>query len=641
MESNLEAWCIRCNLLQGPRSERDTRVQPRDWQALALPQVVERIANSQVATVAAAPGAGKTVFASFVFEALAAMGVVERMVVLAPRKTLVSQWHNSLVRARHIELGPGLSHERSGQDGVVVTYQSLLGQARGVHALRASEMPTLFVLDEVHHLGEPTNSAWAREVTDLVGDVRAEIKVAGVLNLSGTLWRSRAAERISTVRYVDDQHADGKLISDVDYRIEAETLIANGELRPVDLFRRGATVDIVDLAETTRTVSAIADLDEEAKGRVAVRELPRDEEWRRWFVEAVLDRLVRRHRDFKSGPVKALIVASRQEDAKAFQATANAVMLERRMQPIADLAVSDEGNAQQVLEDFKKRQAPGVLCTVDMAGEGYDCPEIVVVGFATNKLTPLYVRQVVARAQRVTAFERETLRRPIPAAIVIPDVPVIVNQMSAILEPMRHEIEIDVEPKEPTGTGDGPFANGPRYMLDAVDGHTEGDAHVTGEADGDIGMDLVRSIEPEARRVGLPEADAPRIAIAVRAALTTRREQRPFDPLSPEDEEMERKLRPEQTSSTGPRVEKLSVEERAQAARKELNHYSKWWVHNGDSEVQTFNFEVNEAGGIGKGGRPGADVEQLEKALAHAKQRVSVRCHESGKKMPRFDPKKK
>jgi superfamily II DNA or RNA helicase len=61
------------------------------------------------------------------------------------------------------------------------------------------------------------------------------------------------------------------------------------------------------------------------------------------------------------------------------------------------------------LETFRRLDRPGILCTVDMAGEGYDCPDIAVVGFATNKLTPLYVRQVVARAQRVTAYEREKI----------------------------------------------------------------------------------------------------------------------------------------------------------------------------------------------------------------------------------------
>jgi hypothetical protein len=86
---NLGAWCSRCNLSLGPRDAGDTRLIPREWQLFALDRVVERITHSQVATVAAAPGAGKTVFASLVFEALRDADVVDRLVVLAPRATLV------------------------------------------------------------------------------------------------------------------------------------------------------------------------------------------------------------------------------------------------------------------------------------------------------------------------------------------------------------------------------------------------------------------------------------------------------------------------------------------------------------------------------------------------------------------------
>lgn len=148
---------------------------------------MEQIAGTRVATVAAAPGAGKTVFAALVFEALRDSDRIDRMVVLAPRRTLVLQWHDSLLRTRHIELRPSGEVERRGQDGVVVTYQSLSAETVGIHRRQAEIARTLFVLDEVHHVGEPAPSggrpAWARHVSELVGDVRGEIHATGVLNL--------------------------------------------------------------------------------------------------------------------------------------------------------------------------------------------------------------------------------------------------------------------------------------------------------------------------------------------------------------------------------------------------------------------------------------------------------------------------
>src|SRR5262245_3218913 len=86
---NLGAWCAPCNWVQGARDVRDTRVAPRAWQLEALPAIVERIARSGAATVAAAPGAGKTVFAGLVFEQLYAAGLVDRLVVFVPNLTLV------------------------------------------------------------------------------------------------------------------------------------------------------------------------------------------------------------------------------------------------------------------------------------------------------------------------------------------------------------------------------------------------------------------------------------------------------------------------------------------------------------------------------------------------------------------------
>lgn len=200
---NLGAWCARCNLSAGAVDAADTRVQPRDWQWRALERVVERIRRSQVATVAAAPGAGKTVLAALTFEALRASGQVERMVVFAPRRTLVQQWHDSALRTRHAELHPGSEVERRGQDGVVVTYQSLNPGTVGVHAKQADLQHTLFVLDEVHHVGEPTEAgvrpAWARQVTELIGDVERQDTRSAGRRLAATRrhWYWASAHRTS------------------------------------------------------------------------------------------------------------------------------------------------------------------------------------------------------------------------------------------------------------------------------------------------------------------------------------------------------------------------------------------------------------------------------------------------------------
>jgi hypothetical protein len=364
----------------------------------------------------------------------------------------------------------------------------------------------------------------------------------------------------------------------------------------------------------------------------------------------VLERLELRHRDLGNGPAKALIVARSQDDARMFQETADRLMRERGLRPIAELAISSELDAQQVLEGFRRHERSGVLCTVDMAGEGYDCPEITVVGFATNKLTPLYVRQVVARAQRVTAYEREKIGHPIPAAVIIPDVPELVDVMSSILVPMRHELRDPIEePDDRENAREGQQQLSgmemlalPKFMLDAVNTHVEGDARVTGEAGGDVAMELVRLVEPEAVRVGLPESDAPRIVMAVRTALTARQQARPFDRMPDDQAELATALAgpapppPAAAESSAATVEPLSIEQVATALQGELARLGRWWAVNGDTPVKNFNADVNRAGGMGPGGRAAADVEQLRAAAESARRIVERHCKVNGLKRPRL-----
>src|SRR5205823_10893725 len=111
--------------------------------------------------------------------------------------------------------------------------------------------------------------------------------------------------------------------------------VREGLLRPPDLFRVGATVEIVDLSKAEITVSAIADLDDEGS-RVALRRLNLNEEWITKLVQVTLDQLERRYRDSKGAPVKALIVTHRQDMARTFAQEVDRQMTMRGLQPLAE-----------------------------------------------------------------------------------------------------------------------------------------------------------------------------------------------------------------------------------------------------------------------------------------------------------------
>jgi hypothetical protein len=202
---------------------------------------------------------------------------------------------------------------------------------------------------------------------------------------------------------------------------------------------------------------------------------------------------------------------------------------------------------------------------------------------------------------------------------------------------MRHEIPEDEDvAAERTREGQGILAI-PRYELDGVNDHVEGDARVTGSPDGDVAMALVRLVEPEARRVGLPESDAPRMIVAVREGLSTRRDARPFDPLSPAEAQLADALAPSSSqTSTSKVVEPLSIERTAEGLRKQLAALGKWWsMHEMGSSIAVFQMQVNAAGKIGPGGRNDASIEQLRAALRHARELVERHCVDHDLPRPR------
>jgi superfamily II DNA or RNA helicase len=632
---NLVAWCARCNWAQGPRDVADTRWSPRGWQLEGLvdPDIPLRIIRQGMATIAAGPGTGKTIFAGLVFETLYDAGIVDRAVIFVPREPLLDQWKQALYRARHLDLTVGQTVERARTLGTINTYQSLTPQSVQNHREQAALARTLVVFDEVHHLGEPVRPGgqrpgWARQAMELVGEIGG-FHVTGVLNLSGTLWRSSPGQRISSVHY---EPLDGRLLSMVDFTVPAKRLIDEGLLRPVDLYRQGATVELVDFGTSSRFTGDIFDLDEEGPTRAILRELGKDPAWRESFVGAVIDRLQRAYRDLSGAPVKGLIVAATQEAAKEFQETANRLMRTRGLQPFTELAISEDPNASRVLARFRKQQRPGILCTVDMAGEGYDCPDIIVIGYATNKLTALYVRQVVARAQRVTDRERERYGRPLPAAVIVPDVPQLLDYMREILQPIRHETAEEEDPKTPRTT-DPSSPSGRRYLVE-VTGLREGLAEVTGVPDGEVSMPDVRSLEPHLRALSIAESTAPRILVAARNWARGKREDQPFDPLSTEDQTLvDAGVAPEAPESHV-LVESIAESETAagwQAAWAELE---RWWKLHGNTPIAEFAGRANAAAGLGRGMRPRASIDELKRGYRWARQEIERHCEATETPLP-------
>jgi hypothetical protein len=180
---------------------------------------------------------------------------------------------------------------------------------------------------------EANAAAWSDAIRNVVGDLRTQLNVAGVLNLSGTLFRTSPKERISTVRYADvkGERGEDRIQSIADYEIHPERLVREGLLQAPDLYLVGATVEIVNLTTAEVTTGAIADLDDDSAKRLALRQLNLKPEWIQQLLTVTLDQLESRHRDAKRSPVKALIVTYRQDMARLFAQEVDRQMVSRQI----------------------------------------------------------------------------------------------------------------------------------------------------------------------------------------------------------------------------------------------------------------------------------------------------------------------
>jgi superfamily II DNA or RNA helicase len=326
-------------------------------------------------------------------------------------------------------------------------------------------------------------------------------------------------------------------------------------------------------------------------------------------VSSVLDRLERAHQHLDHH-VKALIVAARQDQAVAFRDEVDRQMRHRGLQPLARVAISrDEDEAQRALESFRAQKRVGVLCTVDMAGEGYDCPDIAVLGYASNKLTELYIRQVTARAMRVTDRERE-LGAILPAVVVLPDSPELIETFLSYLHPALHEVRVEDETVQRERTEDGAGPRLQRFVLDdAVAGRETITVSFLDGTHENVDSEYMAVLAEQLIAVNMPEVFWARATAASQRTDREMQRRRPFDHAS-------------SPTSEQATVLPASTEQQAVMLQRQLKNLGGWWHVHGDIPVGHFNRLVNEAGGIPDGGRPHAGVSQLERALQFAEQHI-------------------
>ena len=188
--------CRPCHLDRPQRALRRHRT-PANGKPRLSTKMLPRLRQGWTATVAAAPGAGKTLFTGFTIHALVESGTIERVVIFVPNNVLKGQWARDLKQLGiHVDPDAGRHVIENPRQRVLRCRPHLPdplpgspGRQRVDPAGRTAS--TLYVFDEVHHLAEAEHSAWGQAVGALIGSDPDHPRHP-VLNLSGTLFRSTA-----------------------------------------------------------------------------------------------------------------------------------------------------------------------------------------------------------------------------------------------------------------------------------------------------------------------------------------------------------------------------------------------------------------------------------------------------------------
>lgn len=398
---NGQALCPRCNEKKGARPV----VELREWQAEALERFLRR-PNDFLCV--ATPGAGKTRFALAGAERLMQAGTVRQIIVVSPTSHLRKQWADAAHRDFGIQLDRRFTNPAGAVakdfDGVVVTYQSVASEPLLWRRL-STHIPTLVILDEIHHGGDVLS--WGKALA------QAFDAAAVRLLLSGTPDRTDG-NAVPFVQYDEG----GKFAAGYSYDYGEALADRQGVVRQVAFPTFDGDTRWLE-AGVIESRMRLSDADEQTRAKALNSALLPDGPW----IASVLreaNKELSRQRELVSD-AGGLVVASGQAQAMRYART-----LEQITGEPATVAVSDMPDASDRITEFAIGTSRWIIA-VAMVSEGVDIPRLVVGVYATNISTDLFFRQVSGRLVRTRGPEDESC-----ATLFIPSVQPLVSYAAAI-----------------------------------------------------------------------------------------------------------------------------------------------------------------------------------------------------------------
>lgn len=403
---NGQALCAPCNLRKG-----STMLKLRPWQSEAHDKAISWLVDKgedKHFLINAAPGAGKTKAACVIAKTLIDKGLIDRVVVIAPRVEVVKQWAKDFFDITTRFMGKVSGSNDQIEYDVCATWAAVQGLQDAFQAV-CENSRVLVICDEHHHAA--VSAAWGSGANSALGDARY------VLVLTGTPIRSDAKQTVWLA--YDDQGAIDHP-EDGTYTLTYGEAVDLGYCRPATFHRHEGrfTVDLDDgeqvvvsskqPAHLTPTLKRIPGLQRAldfyklacAPQYENDKKTPRVDGYQGTMVDWASDKLTDlRYRMPNAG---GLVIAPSIEMAEYMVS-----LIEKMEGESPTIVHSQLQNVDNRIESFRHTDKRWIV-SVAMISEGVDIARLRVLIYLPNALTELAFRQAIGRVVRTNGPDDDT-----------------------------------------------------------------------------------------------------------------------------------------------------------------------------------------------------------------------------------------
>lgn len=407
--NNLQITCKTCNLKKGNKMLRKHQRELKEQiESIVQNYKATGFLNKKKIIVSAFPGGGKSLLPIIAGKILKDAGIIEKMAIIVPRKSLKSQGAQEFKKGYIQSIFPNnLEIRESGNDinpshgsfGFIVTYNALVSaKSNNSHRTNAFEYDfqkndyCLF-LDEFHHVVEDSKDIegynFYKAIKPLVENAKFLICV------SGTPFRHLSTEKIAFLDFQESINEIGEKIKQpiLDIEYTYEDAIREKAIIPLH-HNLGNLVHLSYIKKSYKNEESVIKTSIENGTDLAVA-------IDSGYGKNLLELGLKHWQDYRNRinlRSKLIIVGHDQKHCREIVKSLSKVGVE------SCLAISDEKeNAHIDIENFRKKSTSKVLVTCQMAYEGLDCREATHIIILTRITSLPWLIQVFTRPMRFDA----------------------------------------------------------------------------------------------------------------------------------------------------------------------------------------------------------------------------------------------